>query len=67
MMPNPEAVIQALRAKPRASIKQLAVAVYGDETESHVGNVRANLTALGKQGRVKNVGFGQWEVTKPAT
>lgn len=59
-----EQLIEALRAKPKSPIKQLTMAVYGDATKSHVSSVRANLTALGKQGRVRNIGFGVWEAAK---
>lgn len=65
--PGPrEALIDALRMKPKSHIKDLAMAVYGDTTSSYVNRVRANLSALGKQRRVKNIGFGLWEVVKRA-
>lgn len=60
-----EKIVATLRATPRAPIKSISTAVYGDASKAHVNNIRANLTALGKQERLKNVGFGKWEVAKP--
>jgi hypothetical protein len=55
------AVWDALRSSPGLPIKDIAKAVYGVADETHVGRIRAILSALKRQRRVKSTGFGKWE------
>lgn len=55
------ALIAALREKPRTSTAALSFMLYG--TALHTGKVRSLLGALKKQGLVINVTPGEWEVT----
>src|SRR5260370_4573423 len=55
-------LVAALKAEPGASIGKLALATYGKDDKVRKGNLPALMTSLKKQGRVKNVGSGKWEV-----
>jgi hypothetical protein len=55
-------VEEALRAKPRTPIGELAKAIYpGEENASH--RIRAILWSLKRQGRANNAAPGEWEIT----
>ena len=56
------AVVAALRKEPHMSIADLTKAVYPEDPEGAKHKVRAILSSLKKQGRIKSVGVGKWEV-----
>lgn len=58
-------VLQALAAKPRQPLAELAQAVYGAQTRVAQGKVRSLLAALKKANKATNVGHGEWEVVPP--
>jgi len=57
------ATFAALKAHPKMPITDLMKAVYPDDTSGETHKVRAILFSLKRQGRVKRVGQGLWEVT----
>jgi hypothetical protein len=54
-------VVKTLRKHPQLSISKLTEIVYPGEKDAR-NKVRAILFALKRQGRIKNVGTGRWEV-----
>lgn len=54
-------LVGALRAHPRGSSEVLAKAVYGETSDAAKGRIRNMLAIANKAGRIKNVGYGQWE------
>jgi hypothetical protein len=56
-------LISMLRERPRVEVRFLAAALYGSSCKRDQSRVRALLTQLGHQGRVRRVGQGQWEST----
>lgn len=59
-----DAVLAALKEKPRRPVSELAEAAYGEANDVTIGRVRAILTALKKRGLVHNPSFGKWVVKK---
>ena len=57
-----EILIATLAPQPGLPIKAMSSAVYGDDSEANRNKTRSLLNALKKQGRVKSVAPGQWEV-----
>lgn len=55
-------VVSYLRAHPKSPIRKIASEVYGEDDKHAQGQVRSVLTSLKKQGVIRNVGFGEWEV-----
>jgi hypothetical protein len=54
-------VVEALRAERGRSFKSIGLAVYGSDDDRTTGRVRAMLTVLQKQGKVRNYGHAKWE------
>jgi hypothetical protein len=60
-----DTLLATLRPSPGMPVRDLAAKVYPDVDEaSGRGRTRSLLTSLKKQGRVRNTGPGQWEVTE---
>lgn len=54
-------LVALLRAQPGRPISELATELYGTDTSSNRGKIRALLAQLGRLGRLRNIGPGCWE------
>lgn len=55
------AALEELKARPRMPLKEIAMAVYGDDKKCSQNKTRSLLSTLTSDGRVRCVGKGQWE------
>jgi hypothetical protein len=62
-----DAVVDALRNKPGATNAELAIAIYGEDTDKNRHKVRAQRFNLKTKGRIQHIKGRGWVVLEPAS